>query len=450
MNEKRLYDARTAGRRRRTNTLRMGMLISGSVLAAGACVVAFHGGEVAGTGHRDVVAVKSGRLMLASTHVDFALEQWAVANAPPPPDTPVTEILRSPPHRQDAFELSIETARTPASQMAVPFAPLGSADTLLSADAVHGPAPRPIGLSVIRRAEFRAFIQPTTQVASLPPAEAAPVVQTAPATPAATSSPPVAEVEPSEQQPAAEAVPVPPPAPHDTAELEVPVPQPRPAEVLQDMASEETPTVPRRSRRMRQAQQALAVPQAPAVQQQSDNRGFFQKLLSGNDAAAPRANGQALAYAAPPSPDNLPRSQPLSRGFGLFSSSSTSGGTAVYDISARTVYLPNGEKLEAHSGMGDKRDDPRHVNVAMRGATPPHIYDLSEREALFHGVQALRLTPVGGSGAIYNRVGLLAHTYMLGPKGDSNGCISFKDYNRFLQAYRRGEVKRLVVVANSG
>lgn len=54
-----------------------------------------------------------------------------------------------------------------------------------------------------------------------------------------------------------------------------------------------------------------------------------------------------------------------------------------------------------------------------------------------------------GSAAIHGRAGLLAHTYMLGPNGDSNGCISFKDYNRFLQAFLRGEVRRLVVVAGN-
>ena len=31
---------------------------------------------------------------------------------------------------------------------------------------------------------------------------------------------------------------------------------------------------------------------------------------------------------------------------------------AVYDISARTVYMPNGLKLEAHSGFGSLTDDP--------------------------------------------------------------------------------------------
>ena len=120
--------------------------------------------------------------------------------------------------------------------------------------------------------------------------------------------------------------------------------------------------------------------------------------------------------------------------------------TAVYDISAHVVYMPDGTKLEAHSGLGSKLDDPRFVNVRMLGPTPPHVYDLQPRETLFHGVPALRLNPVGGDEAIFGRTGLLAHTYMLGPNGDSNGCVSFKDYKAFLQAYRNGEVKRLAVV----
>ena len=119
--------------------------------------------------------------------------------------------------------------------------------------------------------------------------------------------------------------------------------------------------------------------------------------------------------------------------------------TAVYDISARTVYLPDGTKLEAHSGYGDKLDDPRYVNEPMRGATPPHLYELEPREASFHGVQALRLKPIG-EGGIFGRAGLLAHSYMLGPNGESNGCVSFKNYEAFLRAYENGEIKRLAVV----
>jgi hypothetical protein len=120
--------------------------------------------------------------------------------------------------------------------------------------------------------------------------------------------------------------------------------------------------------------------------------------------------------------------------------------TAVYDLGAHTVYLPNGARLEAHSGLGDRLDDPQHVSEINRGATPPHLYELTLREAPFHGVQALRLNPVGGG--IFGRVGLLAHSYMLGPNGDSNGCVSFKDYDAFLQAYQAGQVKRLAVVAS--
>lgn len=121
--------------------------------------------------------------------------------------------------------------------------------------------------------------------------------------------------------------------------------------------------------------------------------------------------------------------------------------TAVYDISAHTVYLPDGSTLEAHSGLGSKLDDPSSAPIRMHGVTPPHIYELKPREALFHGVPALRLNPIGGEEAIYGRVGLLAHTYMLGPNGDSNGCVSFKDYNAFLNAYRNQGIKKLAVVA---
>jgi hypothetical protein len=123
--------------------------------------------------------------------------------------------------------------------------------------------------------------------------------------------------------------------------------------------------------------------------------------------------------------------------------------TAVYDISAHTVYLPNGEKLEAHSGLGDKLDDPRYVNLKDRGPTPPNVYELALRGELFHEVRALRLNPVGGD-SMFGRDGILAHTYMLGPNGQSNGCVSFKDYPAFLHAYLRGEVDRLVVVPHLG
>jgi hypothetical protein len=123
--------------------------------------------------------------------------------------------------------------------------------------------------------------------------------------------------------------------------------------------------------------------------------------------------------------------------------------TAVYDIAAHTVYLPNGQRLEAHSGLGERLDDPRSVNVRMRGPTPPNVYELALREEPFHGVMAIRLNPLD-DGKMFGRDGMLAHSYMMGPNGQSNGCVSFRDYEKFLQAFLKGEVDRLVVVPELG
>ena len=218
-----------------------------------------------------------------------------------------------------------------------------------------------------------------------------------------------------------------------------PLPMPRPAELALPEASDSSrlaaKPAPRRTK-------TAAVPAASA-----DNRSFFEKLLGVPVASGPASSGPALAYAAPESGGTG-----LSPGIKLSPSPSPAAepGTAVYDISARVVYMPNGDRLEAHSGLGDKMDDPRFVHVRMRGATPPGTYDLTEREKPFHGVRAIRLNPVGGSAAVHGRAGLLAHTYMLGPNGQSNGCVSFREYDKFLQAYLKGEVKRLVVVSGRG
>jgi Protein of unknown function (DUF2778) len=144
-----------------------------------------------------------------------------------------------------------------------------------------------------------------------------------------------------------------------------------------------------------------------------------------------------LAYAAPDD-DGL--------GVGQGASGRYDRATAVYDISAHTVYLPDGTRLEAHSGFGAWLDDPRHTDERMRGATPATVYDLQPRESPFHGVQALRLIPLEND-KVFGRTGLLAHTYMLGSNGQSNGCVSFRDYDAFLRAYVSGEIKRLAVVA---
>ncbi len=120
-------------------------------------------------------------------------------------------------------------------------------------------------------------------------------------------------------------------------------------------------------------------------------------------------------------------------------------GVAVYDISAGIVHMPNGEKLEAHSGRAHMRDDPRFVHIKNRGPTPPNVYSLRMREARFHGIEAIRMTPVGDA-KMYGRDGFLTHTYLLRTRGDSSGCVVFEDYNRFLKAFKRGDVKTLIVV----
>jgi hypothetical protein len=205
------------------------------------------------------------------------------------------------------------------------------------------------------------------------------------------------------------------------------VPRPRPAELNLPKVTGPTLHTATTTHRDRVLAALKALNRSP------DKRSIFQRLFGGND--EPQT---ALGYAAAGDNDAMsPR---------FASALADEQVTAIYDITARTVYMPDGSKLEAHSGLGDKLDNPRYANVRMHGVTPPHVYDLKLREALFHGVEAIRLTPVGGEGEIYGRTGLLAHTYMLGPNGDSNGCVSFKNYQAFLRAFKNNEVKRLVVV----
>ena len=196
------------------------------------------------------------------------------------------------------------------------------------------------------------------------------------------------------------------PAPSISTQGAVPIPRPRPAVEAAESQSE-------------------------ARAAQPDSRTFLQKL---SDLLPPRLTLASLA----PDGGRIGEGPDLAAlGYDNL--------TAVYDISARAVYLPNGTRLEAHSGFGNLMDDPEHVSERDVGATPPNAYDLKPRERLFHGVQALRMIPEDGSDTL-GRSGLLTHGYMLGPNGDSNGCVSIKDYERFLKAFQNGEIRRLVVV----
>jgi hypothetical protein len=166
------------------------------------------------------------------------------------------------------------------------------------------------------------------------------------------------------------------------------------------------------------------------------------QVVARTQAAKPVLQIAAAEISSPPVPPRVPPKAPER----VASLPATDKRTAVYDISAHTVYLPDGERLEAHSGLGDKMDDPSFIKVRMRGPTPPNVYDLTLREEIFHGVRAIRLNPVDDD-KMYGRAGMLAHTYMLGENGQSNGCVSFKDYQKFLRAFLDGKVERLVVVA---
>ncbi len=186
----------------------------------------------------------------------------------------------------------------------------------------------------------------------------------------------------------------------------VPLPPPMPLARLND------------TRRSVASRKPARLPQLASLPPQAPEPGyfdFFRKLFFGNRDHAARA-----MLAANPK-------------------------AAIYDIADRVVYLPNGDKLEAHSGYGEWLDDPSSVARKDRGVTPPNIYTVSFREKLFHGVRALRLTPVG-NGKMYGRDGMLAHSYMLGEDGQSNGCVSVKNYKKFLQAYEEGVFDHLIVL----
>jgi hypothetical protein len=162
--------------------------------------------------------------------------------------------------------------------------------------------------------------------------------------------------------------------------------------------------------------------------------------------AAPASSAPRLA--ASPSVNNairMPKARQASLQASLSSAPDGQNRTAIYDISSQVVYLPDGRKLEAHSGLGSYMDDPRYVERKNEGPTPPNTYRLALRESLFHGVRAIRLIPIG-DGNMFGRDGILAHHYLLGPNGQSNGCVSLPNYSEFLNAYLNGDIDRLVVV----
>ncbi len=320
---------------------------------------------------------------------------------------------KAEPFRSASLDLSVPAVpATPAARVAeIPPLPPRRSEELKSA-ANASPIP---GISALRLGEASFENTP------LPPRRSEEFASDA--APAADNAPPAPSVVQLGEN-APEGLPVPPRRPDDLSANQNPPPPP-------------VRLSAREAARQRRNGRTVVAAAPPAA----DNRTFLEKLFGG--APQPQTSSPALGYApaeggvTTAARSVMSMSSPTAR-YDQF--------TAVYDISAHTVYLPNGTRLEAHSGLGSMLDDPRSVTQKMRGATPPTVYALTPREQLFHGVQALRLTPLGGN--VYGRAGLLAHTFMLGPNGDSNGCVSFRNYRAFLQAYQNGEIRRLAVVAS--
>ena len=127
----------------------------------------------------------------------------------------------------------------------------------------------------------------------------------------------------------------------------------------------------------------------------------------------------------------------------------TASGVAVYDSSTGKLYMPDGSVLQAHSGNGSFMDNPSASNLRNRGPIPTNVYTLSMRESRFHGIEAIRLNPTGG-GNMYGRDGFLVHPPLRRGSVGSAGCIAITtDYAKFLQAFKSGQVKQVVVVSSA-
>ncbi|SEQ73853.1 Protein of unknown function [Faunimonas pinastri] len=239
------------------------------------------------------------------------------------------------------------------------------------------------------------------------------------------------------------------------AEIPMVLPSPRPSIVAQSPVQSPVPAPVQRPTLVARAE-AEPARAAPIIKASYTQETPATRPEPGTRMAVPRQqNSTTLAYASPDEDVDGGKSENIfgrlfGRGGGMANLPGPSSGVAVYDIASASVRLPNGQRLEAHSGLSRMQDDARFVHEKNRGPTPPNVYNLVARERLFHGAAAIRLLPADGRKK-YNRDGLLAHPYMYiggGDRSQSNGCVVFKDYNRFLAAFRAGLINRLVVVPN--
>ena len=294
-----------------------------------------------------LVAIWAGMTDRAPRLTELSLPQFSFPELPLP-KLPIVHVVRAPgavPAPGPAAPGSNATP-SPAPQVHADFA------GLLDPSASFGAAPLPLGRS--------APLQAGLQLAQASPLLAADMA----ATPGAMASVDLSEPDDPELNLPDQAQPDTTVAEAQKSILEVPLPAPRPFELRAPAVAEPRVLTPPANRRTRTA----VLPNTPA-----DDRTFFEKLFG-----VKRSAETALGYAAPQDDViDAARGRRLSPTPPMAASSSQF--TAIYDIKARTVTMPNGERLEAHSGLGDRLDDPRFVHERMKGATPPHVYDLSLR-----------------------------------------------------------------------
>ena len=143
-----------------------------------------------------------------------------------------------------------------------------------------------------------------------------------------------------------------------------------------------------------------------------------------------KSSGATLAYASADASATGTIDRPKTAPGRIGALRSVDRGLAIFR--AVRLICPDGTKLEAHSGLGSKLDDPKFV--ARQDVSPDAAARLrpgAAGGAVPWRSGALRLIPVGGDEAIYGRSGLLAHTYMPGPNGDpaTAAFLSRRDYN---------------------
>ena len=120
------------------------------------------------------------------------------------------------------------------------------------------------------------------------------------------------------------------------------------------------------------------------------------------------------------------------------------------NLGAHRLSVPTANSSRRIRGCGDQMDDPRHVNGQDARGVRRRTSRSDHAGIAFSRRRGDPAQPASTKTEMFGRDGILAHTYMLGPNGQSNGCVSFKNYAAFLRAFQTGDIDRLVVVAELG